>query len=185
MKLETGGARARPKEIVSSLFLFKSMKPLEFFGVEPKKLFSVPKFLAATAAPSRAPPPPLPLSRRSIGGHNAMTCIMRYGIAAGPVTAGVLQGKTPMFDIWGKTVNLASRMESTGQPGRIQVFASVEGEGQPPLGTAHPWLSHPPLQFSPPRLPPSDVGDPESASHLKCFARFGTFLAAAINTAVQ
>eukprot|EP00667_Euglena_gracilis_P001506 EG_transcript_1506 len=40
-------------------------------------------------------------------------CIMRYGLAAGPLTAGVLQGKTPLFDIWGKTVNLASRMEST------------------------------------------------------------------------
>eukprot|EP00667_Euglena_gracilis_P000580 EG_transcript_580 len=48
-------------------------------------------------------------------------CLMSYGIAAGPVTAGVLQGKNPMFDIWGKTVNLASRMQSTGQPGRIQV----------------------------------------------------------------
>eukprot|EP00667_Euglena_gracilis_P000447 EG_transcript_447 len=48
-------------------------------------------------------------------------CIMSYGIATGAVTAGVLQGKSPMFDIWGKTVNLASRMESTGQPGRIQV----------------------------------------------------------------
>eukprot|EP00670_Eutreptiella_braarudii_P025018 CAMPEP_0174379242 /NCGR_PEP_ID=MMETSP0811_2-20130205/122584_1 /TAXON_ID=73025 ORGANISM="Eutreptiella gymnastica-like, Strain CCMP1594" /NCGR_SAMPLE_ID=MMETSP0811_2 /ASSEMBLY_ACC=CAM_ASM_000667 /LENGTH=1177 /DNA_ID=CAMNT_0015531721 /DNA_START=78 /DNA_END=3611 /DNA_ORIENTATION=- len=52
-------------------------------------------------------------------------CIMRYGIAAGPITAGVLQGKTPMFDVWGKTVNLASRMESTGQPGRIQVSDGV------------------------------------------------------------
>jgi len=48
-------------------------------------------------------------------------CLMSYGIAAGPVTAGVLQGKSPMFDIWGKTVNLASRMQSTGIPGRIQV----------------------------------------------------------------
>ncbi len=27
-------------------------------------------------------------------------CIMRYGIAAGAITAGVLQGKTPLFDIW-------------------------------------------------------------------------------------
>ena len=53
--------------------------------------------------------------------NKGVTCLMRYGIAAGPVTAGVLQGKTPMFDIWGKTVNLGSRMESTGQPGRIQV----------------------------------------------------------------
>jgi class 3 adenylate cyclase len=54
-----------------------------------------------------------------------VACIMSYGIAAGPVTAGVLQGKSPMFDIWGKTVNLASRMETTGQPGRIQVSEHV------------------------------------------------------------
>jgi hypothetical protein len=48
-------------------------------------------------------------------------CTMSYGIVVGPVTAGVLQGKSPMFDIWGKTVNLASRMQSTSVPGRIQV----------------------------------------------------------------
>jgi class 3 adenylate cyclase len=53
-------------------------------------------------------------------------CVMRYGIALGPVTAGVLPGKTPLFDVWGKTVNLASRMESTGQPGRIQVSEAVQ-----------------------------------------------------------
>jgi len=52
-------------------------------------------------------------------------CTMRYGVSAGPITAGVLQGKTPLFDIWGRTVNLASRMESTGQPGRIQVAEGV------------------------------------------------------------
>eukprot|EP00667_Euglena_gracilis_P003367 EG_transcript_3376 len=55
------------------------------------------------------------------GSSPKVRCIMAYGIAAGPVTAGVLQGKSPMFDIWGKTVNLASRMQSTGLPGRIQV----------------------------------------------------------------
>eukprot|EP00668_Euglena_longa_P026586 GGOE01033277.1.p1 GENE.GGOE01033277.1~~GGOE01033277.1.p1 ORF type:complete len:1140 (+),score=364.51 GGOE01033277.1:175-3420(+) len=52
-------------------------------------------------------------------------CIMRYGVSDGPVTAGILQGKVPLFDIWGKTVNLASRMESTGQPGRVQVSEGV------------------------------------------------------------
>ena len=31
------------------------------------------------------------------------------------------QGKTPAFDIWGQTVNLASRMQTTGEPGRIQI----------------------------------------------------------------
>lgn len=52
-------------------------------------------------------------------------CAMRYGIAMGPLVAGVLQLKTPAFDIWGRTVNLASRMESTGVPGRVQVTESV------------------------------------------------------------
>jgi len=52
-----------------------------------------------------------------------VACIMSYGIASGPVIAGVLQGKSPMFDIWGKTVNLASRMETTGQPvSNLDVF---------------------------------------------------------------
>jgi len=50
---------------------------------------------------------------------------MRDGMAAGPFTAGVLQGKTPLFDICGQTVNLASRMDSTGQPGRIQVSEAI------------------------------------------------------------
>jgi hypothetical protein len=52
-------------------------------------------------------------------------CAMSYGIATGPIIAGVLQGRNPVFDIWGPTVNLASRMESTGQPGRIQVSEGV------------------------------------------------------------
>eukprot|EP00667_Euglena_gracilis_P011028 EG_transcript_11244 len=59
------------------------------------------------------------------GGGPLVHCIMRYGLALGPITAGVLQGKAPLFDIWGKTVNLASRMESTGQAGRIQVAEGV------------------------------------------------------------
>eukprot|EP00667_Euglena_gracilis_P001576 EG_transcript_1576 len=52
-------------------------------------------------------------------------CVMRYGVSNGPITAGILAGKVPLFDIWGKTVNLASRMESTGQPGRVQVSEGV------------------------------------------------------------
>eukprot|EP00668_Euglena_longa_P011075 GGOE01013432.1.p1 GENE.GGOE01013432.1~~GGOE01013432.1.p1 ORF type:complete len:1134 (+),score=292.86 GGOE01013432.1:137-3403(+) len=52
-------------------------------------------------------------------------CVMRYGVSNGPITAGILPGKVPLFDVWGKTVNLASRMESTGQPGRIQVSEGV------------------------------------------------------------
>jgi len=46
---------------------------------------------------------------------------MITGINQGPITAGVIGVKKPHFDMWGNTVNVASRMESTGRAGSIQV----------------------------------------------------------------
>ena len=50
---------------------------------------------------------------------------MRIGLNCGPVNAGVI-GKTKFqYDVWGNTVNVASRMESNANPGRIRVSESV------------------------------------------------------------
>ncbi|XP_050418343.2 adenylate cyclase type 5 isoform X2 [Patella vulgata] len=46
---------------------------------------------------------------------------MRVGINVGPVVAGVIGAKKPHYDIWGNTVNVASRMDCTGVPDKIQV----------------------------------------------------------------
>ncbi|GFN85380.1 adenylate cyclase [Plakobranchus ocellatus] len=50
---------------------------------------------------------------------------LRVGINAGPVVAGVIGARKPQYDIWGNTVNVASRMESTGVSNRIQVTEEV------------------------------------------------------------
>lgn len=46
---------------------------------------------------------------------------IRIGIHTGPAVAGVIGIKKFAYDVWGDTVNTASRMESSGQPGRIQI----------------------------------------------------------------
>ncbi|MFN8310643.1 MAG: adenylate/guanylate cyclase domain-containing protein [Chitinophagales bacterium] len=56
---------------------------------------------------------------RMAGGNEAFQ--VRIGLNTGPVVAGIVGVKKFAYDIWGDTVNMAARMESSGAPGRINI----------------------------------------------------------------
>ncbi len=58
---------------------------------------------------------------RATAGEIGVPLGVRIGISTGPVVSGVIGRRKYSFDVWGDTVNLASRMESAGLAGRIQV----------------------------------------------------------------
>jgi adenylate cyclase len=50
---------------------------------------------------------------------------LRCGLHSGPVVAGIIGKRKFAYDIWGDAVNIASRMESTGSPGKIQISSET------------------------------------------------------------
>ncbi|MGB5357953.1 MAG: adenylate/guanylate cyclase domain-containing protein, partial [Eudoraea sp.] len=53
--------------------------------------------------------------------NNRIHFEIRIGIHTGPVVAGIVGDKKWQYDIWGDTVNIASRMESNSEPGKINI----------------------------------------------------------------
>jgi adenylate cyclase len=62
---------------------------------------------------------------RQFDSHRKLGVEMRVGINTGPVVAGVIGKKKFIYDAWGEAVNIASRMESHSQPGRIQITSAT------------------------------------------------------------
>ncbi|MBB6303687.1 class 3 adenylate cyclase [Rhizobium leucaenae] len=75
------------------------------------------------------------LAEMSGGIADGPVLTLRIGIHSGPVIAGLIGRKRFVYDVWGHTVNVASRMESCGVPGQIQIsqttFDAI-GEGRMP-----------------------------------------------------
>ncbi len=67
------------------------------------------------------PPAVSDLSRR-----HGMNLQIRIGLASGPVMAGVIGADKFFYDVWGETVNLASRLESHGLPGEVHVSEDMQ-----------------------------------------------------------
>lgn len=61
-------------------------------------------------------------------GEGTTDLALRVGLHSGPVTAGVLRGQKSRFQLFGDTVNTASRMESNGVPGRIHISSETATE---------------------------------------------------------
>lgn len=61
---------------------------------------------------------------------------LRLGLASGPVVAGVVGRSRFVYDIWGDTVNVAARLESTGEGGRVQIDAATRALIGPGFATA-------------------------------------------------
>jgi histidine kinase len=73
------------------------------------------------------------MTRPRLGGAT-MPFKVRVGLHTGPLVAGVIGRRRFAYDVWGDTVNVASRMESSGEPGRVNMSAVT-------ASLVRPWLN--------------------------------------------
>jgi class 3 adenylate cyclase len=124
-------ARISPKELVSLLNeIFSTFDQLaERYGLEKIKTVG-DAYLVVGGLPTPRPDHAAAIAEMALAMQQAVARLsaeleepfsLRIGINTGPVVAGVIGAKKFSYDLWGDTVNLASRMESHGLAGQIQV----------------------------------------------------------------
>lgn len=90
-------------------------------------------YMAVAGVPEAHPDHALAAARMSLAMHDVIAgfserypgLMVRIGLNSGPLVAGVIGRRKFAYDVWGDTVNVASRMESHGVPGRVQVSAAT------------------------------------------------------------
>jgi guanylate cyclase len=92
-------------------------------------------YMVASGVPSPRPDHARALALMALDMQAAMSSVgevghlglgLRVGINSGPVVAGVIGRKRFLYDLWGDAVNIASRMESHGTSGRIQITRATK-----------------------------------------------------------
>ena len=112
---------------------------LKVHGIEKVKTIG-DAYMAVSGVPVAQDRPAMAMARFALDVRDAIRgqvwpdgspMAMRFGLSLGPVVAGVVGESKTIYDLWGDTVNVASRMESHGEAGRIHVseaFAKALGD---------------------------------------------------------
>lgn len=124
-----------PEMLIDELdrFFFHFDSVCEKYGIEKIKTIG-DAYMAAGGIPQQSSTNPVEVVLAALEMLNYMKQLknsktdiwdLRIGIHSGPVIGGIIGHKKRSYDIWGDTVNTASRMESSGEPGRINISGTT------------------------------------------------------------